>query len=476
MNEKLKFNFKAIIIGAIALMVLNLIKYGFSPRGITSICCTTLGSIGIPGLAYFSKLDYFKKSIIMNWGIAFSSLLYAVLVGESSNTFYIFFIILAFASTHFDSKITLYTAIPMGIVSFIVAILVPAAIGGEGTSIMSALTRVSFFFVSISVTIKATNNGATINKQAISSLSKLEETIDKSEQLAIDLNETVIESNKSVIDIISQVDNIEHSTNNMNNALTEITQGISNVNLSIDIVQSYVNENSTVSTNLSHQYEHVTSIVKESVDNICKTKHTIFDLNSVVDEAVNVSDDLLSEMYEINNILTEINEIANQTNLLSLNASIEAARAGEYGKGFAVVAEEIRKLSDQSTQASNNIKSIITSLNEKVKNVFNKIESGAKASKQSYTEMDHMTSLLEEINESTRTVEKEIDTENSIMNNISTEFGSIVKEMKNLYEFSEKNLSMLSDIQKSIEVQSNSVKALDKKMTYVSTIADNIVT
>lgn len=74
------------------------------------------------------------------------------------------------------------------------------------------------------------------------------------------------------------------------------------------------------------------------------------------------------EILFVTNITNVINDIANQTNLLSLNASIEAARAGEYGKGFAVVATEIRNLADMSKKSVNEIRSIINSIQEDTKN------------------------------------------------------------------------------------------------------------
>jgi methyl-accepting chemotaxis protein len=71
---------------------------------------------------------------------------------------------------------------------------------------------------------------------------------------------------------------------------------------------------------------------------------------------------LAGETKAINQIVETINDIATQTNLLSLNASIEAARSGEAGRGFAVVANEIRVLADQSKEAANEIRNIIGSI------------------------------------------------------------------------------------------------------------------
>jgi len=88
---------------------------------------------------------------------------------------------------------------------------------------------------------------------------------------------------------------------------------------------------------------------------------------TAVGEVVTGMEAITTNSKQIGNILTVITDIANQTNLLSLNAAIEAAKAGEEGKGFAVVAEEVRKLAERCGQAAKEITGLITTSNKSIK-------------------------------------------------------------------------------------------------------------
>ena len=101
-------------------------------------------------------------------------------------------------------------------------------------------------------------------------------------------------------------------------------------------------------------------------------------IEQTVSESGKVIADLGHESDKIGAIVDAISQIAEQTNLLALNAAIEAARAGEHGRGFAVVADEVRKLAEQSSQSAGEIAALITSIQNKSKQAVTVMEEGVR--------------------------------------------------------------------------------------------------
>ncbi|MBB5323881.1 methyl-accepting chemotaxis protein [Anoxybacillus tepidamans] len=178
-----------------------------------------------------------------------------------------------------------------------------------------------------------------------------------------------------------------------------------------------------------------------------------------------VMDDLVEKMKKIDEVIQTITAISGQTNLLALNASIEAARAGEHGKGFAVVAEEVRKLAEQSSQATELIRQTIATIQQQVdlamqavdrsKNMNEEQQQAVHTTGESFmkiaTMMEELTTSISNITDEVKRMDESKDQVVEAMQNISAIAQQAAASAEEVAASADDQLQALSTVTESAE-------------------------
>ena len=173
-------------------------------------------------------------------------------------------------------------------------------------------------------------------------------------------------------------------------------------------------------------------VVKRSVDEVQAIASTVAESSQVMQR-------LGESSGQIGDIVGVINDIADQTNLLALNAAIEAARAGEQGRGFAVVADEVRKLAERTTQATSQINSMISSIQSEVahagvamNNATLQVESGVEFSRKTGDSLSNIVSSVNTLQSMIQQIASATEEMSSVSETISSDIHGIAAGSKEI--------------------------------------------
>lgn len=284
-------------------------------------------------------------------------------------------------------------------------------------------------------------------------------------------------------EMASASDNFLQTSRDIQKEISEIDQGVENLDKEsedslqqMDSLSGKISEVGENSGQISVLAKGAGNVIGTGMDSVAELKSSTGSTIEITASIIDTVEKLAEKSKSIGTIIETINEIAEQTTLLSLNASIEAARAGEAGRGFAVVAQEIRKLADESIHSAEQIARIVEEIEESTKEAANVakrakeiVDGQQKAVSLTTDSFDRigeqvsgLLKALELINESVTSMEEERSTTLSSITAITAISAQTAAGSSNVYETAKKQLSSIEELDKAAEVLETRAKELSE--------------
>ncbi|CAG9620295.1 methyl-accepting chemotaxis protein [Sutcliffiella rhizosphaerae] len=203
---------------------------------------------------------------------------------------------------------------------------------------------------------------------------------------------------------------------------------------------------------------HIQSLSSEGTEFMNSSVEQMALIDGIVQNAVGKVNGLNERSNEISQLVSVIKEVADQTNLLALNAAIEAARAGEHGRGFAVVADEVRKLAEEVSKSVMSITSIVTSILEETNEVTTSLEVGYKEVQKGTSQIKVTGDKFTVINEAVSAMGEHIQQISQNLSGITTSTMEVNQSFEEIAAVSEESAAGIEQTAASIQQTSSSME------------------
>lgn len=215
-------------------------------------------------------------------------------------------------------------------------------------------------------------------------------------ELIVSFNQMISNMHRAIGEVTENATSLAASAEEISASTEEIASGSAqqaqDANTSADMMTEMAEAVQAVSENA----QHAASLTDRTVGAAEQGGIVINDTIVGMEQISTSIQDLANKSVQIGEIIEVIDDIAEQTNLLALNAAIEAARAGEAGKGFAVVADEVRKLAERSSKATKEISELITMIQENTKRSVDSVAMGNERVEKAGTTFNDIVKLLKD--------------------------------------------------------------------------------
>ncbi len=282
--------------------------------------------------------------------------------------------------------------------------------------------------------------------------------------LAHHVNAFIAKLQEIVRDIADSSHQLNQQSEVSTNVARQTSEGLSVQLHEISQIATAVHEMSATAEEVANNAQMTADSAISSTENceqgkqvVIRNQDSITNLAQQVENASGIIQELEKNALDINTILSTISDIAEQTNLLALNAAIEAARAGEQGRGFAVVADEVRVLSQRTHSSTDEIREMIETLQKNSVSAVESMQRSQDLAQSSVDDANNATTALEEI----ATSIQQISDMASHISNAASEQRTVTGEVS-------KNIQLVNDVSDNMSTEADNSRQLSEELRCIA--------
>lgn len=289
-----------------------------------------------------------------------------------------------------------------------------------------------------------------INSKRTDELGKLASAFDdfvaKLQTLISEISSSSTSLENNAVQLTNTHENAQRVSNEQTRSIEQIAAAVNEFSVSIREVAERTLSTANETDHTAELTTQGMKIIDNSVDEINQLANSIKKANQVIEQ-------LASESNNIATVLEVIRNIAEQTNLLALNAAIEAARAGEQGRGFAVVADEVRSLASKTQKST-----------EEIQNMIDKLQSGVKDAVSSILDGSNRVEKNVELSLNIQQMFESIQSSATIVSDMATQIATATEQQSSVSEELSTNLEHLNEQNRVSQGLSNEINEVAKRV------------